>query len=298
MAHLRFNVIGAGAIGHLWACFLQKHEHQVRLISRQSRNAKTIHVESPDLKFLSSINYQPIDHWPNSEVILICVKAHQLASLCQTLVSKVETKCPIILMMNGMGLVEIVNQYLPDSPVIHASITHGAFLQDDKLAYTGNGTCLLGNLHSNYSKTQFEPLINTLNTALPEVRWNETHLQAMNLKLIINAIINPVTALKGIRNGLIVEREKLIEEAELLLGDLVPLLPRLLPGFTPSQLRAHIVDIAKKTQSNTSSMLQDVLDNRQTEIDFINGYLLNLASEASIELPHHRQIINRIKALK
>ena len=298
MQNTKFNIIGSGAIGHLWYCYLQKQQCQVQLIARRPIDAKTIRVDSPNVKFSSLVKYQTLEQSHDLDSIIICVKAHQLETLCQSLVNKVTKGSPFILMMNGLGLVEIVNRYFPDSPTIHASITHGAYLHENTLYHTGNGVTELGNLQTSYSKQSFAPIVGMLNAALPEVVWNEHHRETMHLKLIVNAIINPVTALNGIKNGLIVENNNLISEADRLLNELKPLLPTLLPNHSIKQIQQHIISIAQQTSSNISSMQQDVLNNRETEIDFINGYLLTLAKTSSLELSHHSQIISRIKALK
>lgn len=298
MQDISINVVGAGAIGHLWFSFLTKHGIKSTLYSRKIVNSKKLRVESPDAKFEILINYRTLTQWRNADVILICVKAHQLDQLCQQLASKVSQTCPVILMMNGMGLTEIVQQYLPDNPCLHAYVVHGAYLKDQRLVHTGNGETSLGNLRGSYSESDFTKLISVLNTALAPVTWNSQHYQAMLLKLLINAVINPVTALLDIQNGDIVNNGELIPECESLLQEVTPLLP--LIGFTTStqQLRQKIIEVAINTQYNTSSMRQDVLKGRYTEIDFINGYLIKLAAQRDISLTQHQAIVSQIKTLK
>ena len=296
MSNLSFNIVGAGAIGHLWTCFLDKHDINARLYSRKHAEPKLIQVESTQ-SFECLVNYYQLDHWQNADVILICVKAHQLNELCQSLVNKVPKTCPIILMMNGMGLVEIVKNHFPENPVIHASIVHGAFLTQETLVHTGFGITLLGNINSHYSKKNFREVIQTLDCALPDVKWNDYHRQAMNLKLIINAIINPVTATLGVKNGEILIDGELHPTAEDLLLELAPLLKQLLPQESIDEIRSQIIQIAENTQNNTSSMLQDILNKKPTEIDYINGYLVEVAKKSSLQLPRHCEIINQIKQL-
>ncbi|TQV81478.1 ketopantoate reductase family protein [Aliikangiella coralliicola] len=298
MKKLSFNIIGAGAIGHLWTSFLINHGHKATLYSRSPRSPQFLQIQSPLGNFEQKINYQTIEDWKDADIILICVKAHQLEKLCQQL-SQIMTKpCHIILMMNGMGLLEIVEQYLPQMAVIHASIIHGAYIQENELVHTGNGKTVIGNINSNYSEQEYQTLIQQLNESLPCVSWNNAHRQAMNLKLVINAIINPLTAINGQLNSSVLSDGKLNAQAESLLKELTPILKLILPKMSFHEIKEQVELVAHNTRNNQSSMLQDIRANKTTEIDFINGYLIDCAKKQQIELSQHVEIIKKIKALE
>lgn len=297
MNNSSFNIIGAGAIGHLLACHLIRQNIPAALYNHRVAQSKTIQVITPKQDFTCKIPYYELNHWQDRNTIIICVKAHQLENLCQQLVKLTPQKCPILLMMNGLGLIEIIQRYFPGHPVFHASITHGAYFSRDKLLYTGSGQTLIGNLATLYDKKSILPTIECLNAALPITSWNDTHQLSMHLKLIINAIINPITALHRIKNGQLIRSGQLIQEARELLNELRPLLPFLHPALTISKVNKILKRVILNTQTNTSSMLQDILSNKTTEIDFINGYLCDTASNVSISLKRHSKIIDQIKSL-
>jgi 2-dehydropantoate 2-reductase len=49
------------------------------------------------------------------------------------------------------------------------------------------------------------------------------------------------------------------------------------------------------TADNRSSMLQDVEHGQPTEIDFITGYLLTVATQHGIDAPHNSALLERVK---
>ncbi|MET1255151.1 ketopantoate reductase family protein [Aliikangiella maris] len=322
--HRQFSIIGAGAIGHLWACSFQRQKFPYRLYTRHQQTPTSIEFLSPQIKWQSTITYTPLCQWQTADVLLICVKAQQLTSLCEQLhhhlnqpnqasqssndstlpgftkesrAFKRPTYPAIILMMNGLGLTDIVQHYLPGAPVVHAAVTHGVKRLKNQLIYTGSGQTLLGEMSHQNLKAKFAPIIAPLNQALPEVIWNEKHETTLYLKLITNAIINPVTALLQCKNGQILNNNQLIPTANALLEELFPLLEKLIPQFDPAEIRQNIIRVAKATAENSSSMKEDVLKKRTTEIDFINGHLLKLAKKHAINLPKNHQIIQQIKRL-
>ena len=315
MTQFTVNIIGAGAVGHLWACFLKRSGCHVSLYVHSPRESQRININSPTGNFSCDIDYLTLNQWRKADVTLICVKAFQLRELCKTL-SQYKNN-PTILMMNGMGLVEIASSALPNTPIFQASLVQGALLDNTlsstpnnttnntTLTHTGNGTTYIGSLSTSERKYNVEKnncdkvqsTITHLNNALPKVVWKNEHQQIMLLKLCINAVINPVTALKKIKNGEIIIKGKLDSLAQKLLQELSPLIEELLPSYSLQDVQQKIIAVAKSTANNRSSMLRDVELYRKTEIEFINGYLIRLAQERSIEMNEHYKILLAIHRL-
>jgi len=116
-------------------------------------------------------------------------------------------------------------------------------------------------------------------------------------KLLVNAGINAVTALTGVRNGEMVK----LKPAGLLMQDII--------AEAGAVARAHSIDVsddileyvkqvAGATASNRSSMGQDVDDRRPTEIKAINGYLVQKAGEKNIAVPVNQTLVWLVQALE
>ena len=58
------------------------------------------------------------------------------------------------------------------------------------------------------------------------------------------------------------------------------------------------MDVIKKTGENTNSMLSDIRNKRKTEIDFITGKIISLAEQLDIEVPHNKEVYDKIIALE
>jgi 2-dehydropantoate 2-reductase len=308
MKNLSVNIIGAGAVGHLWACFLKRNGCDVSIYTRTPRESQRVNVNSPTGDFSCDIDYLTLEQWKEAAVTLVCIKAFQLTELCQILAKYKASESPIILIMNGMGLVEIASRALPNTAILQASFVQGALLNGTlngiTLTHTGNGTTYIGDVLGLDVDLRLEgnnkihSIITYLDHALPTVHWNNEHQQTMMLKLFINAIINPVTALKNINNGEIIVDGKLDKLAQALLQELSPLISELLPSYTYKEVQQKIINVAESTANNRSSMLRDVEKGKQTEIDFINGHIIKLAEERSIKLSEHCKIVQTIHQLR
>ena len=80
--------------------------------------------------------------------------------------------------------------------------------------------------------------------------------------------------------------------------ELQPLLLKQGLTITANEWRELVLQVVDRTAQNYSSMQQDLANQRQTEIDYITGYLLQQAEQNGLELPRHRALYLKIKALE
>ncbi|RPA75946.1 hypothetical protein BJ508DRAFT_379757 [Ascobolus immersus RN42] len=138
-------------------------------------------------------------------------------------------------------------------------------------------------------------------------------------KLVANAIINPLTAIFAVKNGEILHPEKipemekdmsmLYEEISAILSFHIGLnMPpksndmtdaaytQQLSRYSVKNLKKIVNRVAEMTAENTSSMLADVQAGRKTEIDYINGYLVQLGKKYTLPTATNERIVRRVKS--
>lgn len=144
---------------------------------------------------------------------------------------------------------------------------------------------------------------------------------AMRRKLVVNAIVNPLTAVLGCRNGGLFKDESsqnmmrsVCEEAAAAFraqieADTQSWLDSLSPGVDKSQvpvgrvpkelapdaLEREVLRVTQLTRGNMSSMLSDIRKNNPTEIDYLNGYLVGLGEQYNIPMPVNRALVQLVK---
>ena len=125
-------------------------------------------------------------------------------------------------------------------------------------------------------------------------RWTPSIREQQWLKIAANAVINPLTAIFGCRNGILLEREEISDLVESLCAENVRVLEALGFGRPGKQLHQTTRHIIRATASNVSSMLADL--NRgdgRSELALINRQLIRVADELGIEVPVNRSIDDR-----
>lgn len=128
-------------------------------------------------------------------------------------------------------------------------------------------------------------------------------VQQQLTKLAVNSIINPLTALLDRPNGTLLENEAFLSTIHSMLSEtsrVFAALPEL--SAVPSarerlgieSLEGAVRDVAKGTGHNISSMLSDIRIGQQTEIGYINGYIIRRGREVGIEAPANEAIMHLV----
>jgi len=116
-------------------------------------------------------------------------------------------------------------------------------------------------------------------------------------KLVVNAAINPLTALLRVTNGELLERpsaRELMGRLAREVADVATAENIKLPFDDPVEMAE---EVARGTAANHSSMLQDVLRRAPTEIDAICGAVVKTAKIHNIDTPVNRVCWQLVKAL-
>ena len=114
-------------------------------------------------------------------------------------------------------------------------------------------------------------------------------------KLLINAAINPLTALLEIRNGQLLDHPGTLELMEGILDEALGLSEAVGIQIPFDEPIAVVKDVAQRTSENKSSMLQDILRGTPTEVDAINGAIVRIGKEANIPVPINKTVWQLVK---
>jgi 2-dehydropantoate 2-reductase len=129
-------------------------------------------------------------------------------------------------------------------------------------------------------------------------------LQMQLEKLAVNCIVNPLTVLLDARNGALLYNYALTRTMRLLLAEIslvirslpeLQYIPNVQSRFDPGRLETIVVGVANKTKDNISSMLADVRGARQTEIDYINGWIVKRGEELGVRCLMNYMLMQMVK---
>lgn len=267
-------VFGAGSLGSLVGGLLAD-DHEVQLVGREPHVSA---VREDGLcvtgEFDRRVNLSASTTPPaTSDLALVTVKSFDTAAAARALADcSVER---VVSLQNGMGNEELLGTHL-SAPVLAGTCTYGARLADPGVVEcTGTGQLAVGARDGGGStaaeragQTLSAGLETTVAADMPRRLWE---------KLAVNAGINAVTALSRVPNGALVDgpatgvaRDAARETATVAAAA---------AGIEIPDAPAETLAVAEATGPNTSSMQQDMLAGGRTEIDAINGYVVEQADQ-------------------
>lgn len=295
----KIGILGAGAIGQLIGFQLQQANAGVYFIHRYDFSSEQVfHFTGLDgrehqypVNALAACD--PII--PQLKLIVVCVKAYQVVNAIQYIVPYLAKDCHIILLHNGLGTHSEVSKYLTSNQGLSLGTTSQAAIRTQKwsVIHTGKGLTQLGHYTG---RPLDERLKQILLAAIPNSEWLQEILPSLWYKLAVNCVINPLTALNSCKNGALAH-SGYSQSIQDIISELILVAKHENLPIKQSLIQERVQQVIKLTQNNYSSMYQDIAHHRQTEIDYINGYLVKLAKKHQINVPTNKKLLDSIRLL-
>jgi 2-dehydropantoate 2-reductase len=223
---------------------------------------------------------------------LVLVKSWQTERAAHQLAGCLSPEGLALTLQNGLGNRERLVQRLGGGHVALGVTTLGATLVGPgRVRPGGEGVLSLG------AHERLAPLADLLQGAGFSVELVAEAEGLLWSKLVINAAINPLTALLRVPNGQLLERpaaRTLMATAAREAAEVAAALGLRLTYDDPG---AAAEAVARRTARNTSSMLQDVRRGAPTEIDAICGAIVSAGKERGIPTPVNRTLWLLVRAL-
>lgn len=309
-------VIGAGALGLLFAGKCSLSNNQIYLITRSSEQSRiiskhgiellgdhklhtiSVHCSSFDEQIAkrdSMLSNAHID-W----IFLMVKQQHINIQMAQFLNSFASSGTKIVCFQNGIGHIETLMEIIPKENLFTAITSEAALRSSpNKVEHTGKGFTSIGNQNVDRTFTgDVEKFLEeTLENAGFTVNSSKNINSAVWNKLLINSVINPLTAIFRVRNGELIRSPDWIKVMRALYEEGRDVADEL--NIEPSEsLWDQLIEVCEKTAMNISSMYQDTLKDRPTEIDWINGSIIRIAEQRQLLVPTHRAVYHMIKGME
>ena len=293
---MNFNkilVLGAGAIGSVYGAFLTKGN----IVALIGNKAHVKAVNSKGLALSGDVNetfhlkaYTEIHEIPEKTLIILTTKAHDLAKTVEKTKNMLKKDTIILILQNGLGNEEIVKRAAGGEAKILRGVTTMAaeFFEPGKIRFWNGQTTI----EQNEVAEKIAKIFNecTLKTRLS----NDIKKEVWN-KLIVNCVANPLSAIFHVRNHEIVAdslktvRHRIVKEC-VEVGKA--------EGITFPEHLEERIDDKISTYTNFSSMYQDIVKGKRTEIDFLNGKVVELGKKHHITAPVDEMLVCLIKFME
>lgn len=280
-------IVGTGALATLFAARLAQADIPVVMLgtwkaalnSLCEHGVRLVDEHGEEHRFPVEVTDNP-RKCTGARYALVLVKAWQTERAANQLKECLADDGLALTLQNGLGNREILAKSLGAERVAIGITTTGATLLGPGLVRAGGEGAISLERH-----VVLGPIEAALKSANFQVHIVEDAQSLVWGKLVINAAINPLTALLRVPNGNLLE----VPSARALMGALAQETAQVaaaegieLPFLDPVSAAE---EVARRTSANRSSMLQDILRGAPTEIDAICGAVVEYAERHGMSTP-------------
>lgn len=292
-------LVGTGALSTLFAARLSEAGHHVSMLgtwkdglaSLTEKGARIVDADGTERAFHVHATNDPREV-SGAKYAIVLVKSWQTERVARQLKDALAPDGLALTLQNGLGNRETLARDLGATRVSLGITTTGATLLGPGLVKVGGEGFL--SLEQNQALGPLEAALRSSNFNLKIVSDARSLIWG---KLVINAAINPLTALLRVPNGELLSHpwaHRVMsalarEAAQVAEAERVHL-----PFANPIEA---VEEVARKTAKNISSMFQDVRRGAPTEIDAISGAVTKRGEEHGIPTPYNRMCWQLVKSM-
>jgi len=274
-------ILGAGAIGSYFGSQLSTVA-DVTLIARRN------HVDAivkNGLQVMGEINkiYRikastEIEQLPSNSTVIITTKTTDLEKILKSSYNSFKGDTTIVILQNGHGNEEITRKIVgPELEIVRGLINTGVnFLTSGKIEIKLSNPTIIENSPAG------RKLGSLFASCGLKVELSDNMETEIWRKLVLNCVINPLTALFRVPN-----REIAVETFRGLITDIVSECIQVSAAegvFLDQNMADNIYDLIAQ-YGNLSSMCQDIIKGKKTEIEFLNGRVSELGKTHGVSTP-------------
>jgi 2-dehydropantoate 2-reductase len=294
-------IFGAGSIGSLFGGLLSKN-NKVMLVGRKNHidaiNKNGLRIKGLT-KFKSNVSatedIKDISFSP--DIIFISVKAFDTADAVESIKKFVKNNTLVISLQNGLGNVEKIMKYVYKKQIFVCITTHGSvFLEPGFIKHTGVGKTIIGSVTNN-EQNNARAVSKLLNEAGIDTKISKEIVKDIWIKVIINSSINPLTAIFNCKNGYLLENPILENFIDRICEESTNVANSCGFNLNTKKMINETKNVIRDTSENYSSMLQSLKLSKKTEVNEINGEIVQRGHNFNIKTPLNKALLESIKSL-
>ena len=287
-------VLGAGAIGSFYGAKLSKL-NDVMLIGRKEHvdciGKKGLKITGLENKTYRLKAFSEIKEIKGNTLVLLTTKVYDSENAINKIKKYLKKDTTILCMQNGLYSEDAVKKITGKKCTVLRAITNfgAAFLKPGTVGY------------NSYSYTAIEDSERSRDIAENFKKCGLNGYTSRNIKeeiwkkLVFNCVLNPLTAILRIENRGITD-EKLNPLKRLIIEECLKVSRKDGIKFNIDFLKT--INEEFKSSTNISSMQQDIIKGKRTEIDYLNGAVVKLGRKYGIKCPVNEALAAIIKEME
>ncbi|KAB2953338.1 ketopantoate reductase family protein [Heliorestis acidaminivorans] len=302
-------IYGLGALGTVYATFLQNKGHNVTAFVRpkalptlQTEGLKVTGIwgdhKTKKCTFITELS----ELQDSPDLVIVTVKSFDTEETARQIEPLLSKKSYVLLAQNGFGNYEQAVKYIPRDQLILARVIFGAetlALGQSKVTVIADDV-IIGSPTEQVPLHILEEIAKTFCEANIPTGSSRDVMKYIWSKIIYNSALNSLGAILEVNYGTLAELDHSRQIMNHIIAEIFSLLDAMgQKTLWPDQeayLKAFYDQLVPITASHHPSMLQDIQRGRRTEIDALNGAVVALGKKYAVATPVNEVIAKLVKA--
>ncbi len=303
--HQRIYVLGAGAVGCYFGGMLARAHHDVTFIARpeRARALNDVGLEMDCIGFHETVQVRAssdLSVLSDADLVLLSVKSLDTERTMEQVKSILPSKAVILSLQNGVANIDMATKIVANP--IYAAVVYVAagMIGQTTMKHHGRGELLIGNsAQADPSDEQILQEISRLFegsgvpcSIAPQIKRD------MWLKFLVNCSFNAISGIGQISYGEMFKSPSTVRLIEEITKEFLGIAALENVNITLSEALAANNAIATSMVTQVSSTAQDLARGKMTEIDLLNGYIVELGKRYGVATPYNESVYALVKMIE
>ncbi|OPX86494.1 MAG: 2-dehydropantoate 2-reductase [Pelotomaculum sp. PtaB.Bin104] len=303
-------IFGLGALGTVYACLLKEKGHRVTGLAKKPVQ-EAVREHGVSVTGIWGEHQAMLDEVATGldklsvaqfDLIIVTVKSYDTEKAAAAIARVLTPATYMVLAQNGYGNFETAAKYIPAHRLILGRVIFGAEttgLGRSKVTVIADDV-ILGSPDRLIDHRQVEEIVSVCREAGIPTRYSDQVMKYVWGKIIYNSALNSLGAILEVNYGKLAEVEYSRKLMEGVIREIFAVLDRTGQEMLWPDAQAYIKDFYEKLVPPTAlhhpSMLQDIQRGRRTEIDALNGAVVEMGRKHGVSTPVNEVIVALVKA--
>lgn len=300
---MNIAIIGPGAMGLLFGGYLSR-KNDVTLVGTSAQRMEQVNQKGVVIRETDGTEKTFHPHATADasklapmDLVILFVKAGASETALKANQSLIGPDTLLLTLQNGAGHETLLRRFAPEQNILIGTTQQGSYrLDDTSICHSGKGDTALGAICGNSAR--FTPVAETfaacgfpcsLSNQVQGLIWN---------KLMINASSSVLSGILQVPQGYIASNSYAWSIAKLLISELCAVASADGYPFDAAQQQARIHHHLELAPDGYTSIYADLKAGRKTEVDVINGAVINAGRRLGIPIPTHEMVLNLVHAME
>ncbi|MDK2808480.1 MAG: 2-dehydropantoate 2-reductase [Clostridiales bacterium] len=301
---MKIAIIGAGAMGCLYGAYLSKY-HEVSLFDSYLPQVEAINQNGLILREDNIETTYPVKAFPSGtdigavDLVIVFVKSIDTYRAVETSQSLIDPHTIVMTLQNGAGNDRDIMHFVDKNHVIIGTSKHNCVtLAPGKIHHTGWGMTTIGSMSTAEDHSNIERIASILQEAGLNSEISNDIQRIIWSKLFVNISINTLTALLETKIGYVIENKHAWDFAKRIVYEAISVAEEDGTYFDRREVMDTVRHVCITAGEGYSSMYQDRKKKVRTEIDKLNGAIVEQAKLYGVATPCNSLVVDLIHAVE